>query len=53
MKMTYDQMEELNMYESEFEIVDTDDEDLVNIVVTIPVDRFTASEILDRARNCE
>ena len=51
MKLTYNRMQELNMYEGELEIVDTNDEDLVNIVVTIPVDRFTASEILDRLEN--
>ncbi len=48
MKITYAQMQALGIYGGDLEVVDTDDEDLVNIVVTIPVDRFTASEMLGR-----
>lgn len=46
MKLTQDQMKELCMYGGELEVVDTDDEDLVNVVITIPMDRFTADHAI-------
>lgn len=47
-KITYKSMKELSLYDGSMEIVDTKDQDLVNIVITIPMDRGTAAYVCDR-----
>jgi len=52
MELTYEQMKKLLMYGGELEVVDTDDDNLVNIVVTIPMDRWTAAHVIEKIENC-
>ena len=49
-KMTQDRMKELSMYEGTLEIEDTEDEDMVYLVVKIPMDRMTAAHVCDRIK---
>jgi len=53
MKTTYNRMQELCMYEGTLEVEDTEDEDMVYIVVRIPMDRMTATSVCDRIENIE
>ena len=52
-KTTHDRMKELLMYEGTLEIEDTEDEDMVYLVVKIPMDRMTAAHVCDRIENIE
>lgn len=53
MNMTYNRMKELCMYEGTLEVEDTEDEDMVYVVVKLPMDRMTATCVCDRIENIE